>query len=94
MKYVRFQFYIQSTGITRVTEYETFEELEKVGFEEVSEQMINEVKGSIGIDLKELSVPHNPTNFITFIEMSYDAEADTLIEGERFQLWRSEKRDK
>lgn len=83
---VRFTFYFQNTSISRITEHETLEQVEKQGPETVANKCVEEVKHSVGLDLKALVEPDEYLTFCSFIELYYNPENNELVEKGRLSI--------
>ncbi|MEW4242321.1 hypothetical protein Q0N51_25340 [Priestia megaterium] len=86
MKLVRFSFFYHNTSINRVTDYEKLEEVEAEGLVIVAEKCVDEIKQSIGLDLKELTKPNNYLEFCTFIQLDYNQDNNEVTEKKRIEI--------
>ncbi|QSX24459.1 hypothetical protein [Priestia megaterium] len=86
MKLVRFSFFYHNTSINRITDHDTLEEVEANGLESVADKCIEEIKQSIGLDLKELAKPNDYLAFCSFIELHYKNDKSEIIEKRRIGI--------
>ncbi|MBX9998169.1 hypothetical protein [Priestia aryabhattai] len=86
MKLVRFSFFYQSTSINKITDYDNLKEVEAEGLEIVAEKCVDEIKQSIGLDLKELAKPNNYLDFCTFIQLDYNQDNNEVTEKQRIEI--------
>lgn len=85
-KLVRFSFFCKATSINKITDFENLEDVEKVGFVSAADKYIQEIKDSIGFDVKELAQPQDYLHCCSFIELVYNHENDEVTEKRRLKL--------
>lgn len=86
MKLVRFSFFYHNTSINRIIDHDTLEEVEADGLEIVADKCVDEIKQSIGLDLKELAKPNDYLDFCSYIELHHKHDKNEVIEKNRIKI--------
>lgn len=82
---IRFNVFYKEISINVVTEYYSFEEVRDEGSKVVAEKCLEEIKKTLGFDLKALE-PERYLSYCSFIFVRYNAELTEPTEKERMKI--------
>ena len=82
---IRFNVFYKKISINVVTEFYSFGEVRDEGIETVAEKCLEEIKNTIGFDLKAIE-PERYLSYCSFIYVKYNAEMSEPTEKERMKI--------